>query len=85
MLALQLTKVRIGQGDQRIRAITKVYNDAKDDTKLTGLTLANDVRERCEEIRLEFSTALEDLTGTLAGEAAETDLNEQVKKILGLE
>ena len=84
-LALQLAKLRIGQGDTEVRAITKAYNDAKADTKLTGFTFKGDVEKRLEEVKDFFKKELDSTTKALSGQGAtdnKDDLKRRVEEIL---
>ena len=87
-LALQLAKLRLGQGSEDVRAIEKAYADAKEDTNLTGLMFSTDVARRVDEIRRLFNEELKSLSKTLSGgKAGDENLNEdldaKVKAILG--
>ena len=84
-LALQLAKLRLTQGDSEQRAITKVYEAAKSDTKLTGFTFTGDVSKRMEQIKEFFERELENTTKALSGQKPtdkKDDLNKQVDEIL---
>jgi hypothetical protein len=53
-LAAELLKLRVSRGDASVRALSKAWSDAKDDTRLTGFTTPETVRERLGQIKLEF-------------------------------
>jgi len=74
-LALALAKIRLGEGDTSVRAITKALTDAKKEVNIVGATTVKSAKARLEAIRVIFADSLSALNRRLTGGEG-ADMNE---------